>query len=184
MHGERLGDAGRASESPHAHTIAVTISRRLAIAAEEDIRARYDLGRALRAVRDGEPAAVQALEAVADALGVHWTLLRRYVRVATVIPPAQLEAFVALRSQRGMPMTWSHLEHLAEIRSARMRAVFAARIAAEGWSVRALKANVRESKGKHGSAQGTHQTNDSAERTSPSVLVPNIAPLDGRRGAA
>src|SRR5260221_12212086 len=96
-----------------AQAIASTTSRRLAAAADEDMRARYELGLTLRAVRNGESGAEPVLDAVADALGVHPSLLRRYIRVATVITQAQFEVFVAMRNHRGMPMTWSHLEHLA-----------------------------------------------------------------------
>jgi len=126
-----------------AHAVASATSRRLAAAAEQDMRARYDLGRTLRSIREGSCRADSFLDAVAQALAVHPSLLRRYIRVATLIAPSQFEAFASLRDPRGMPLTWSHVEHLADVRSKTQRTLIAEEAVAQSLSVRALRLQIR-----------------------------------------
>jgi hypothetical protein len=140
-----LGAEFAAVVTPDAIGIVATTSRRLAAAAEEELRARYQLGAMLRVARAGESGGAHVLAAVAEALGVHPSLLRRYVRVATAIAPAQFDLLATMRNDLGMPMTWSHFEHLAEIRSAKMRVLMAEHAISNRLSVRALKRRVRRS---------------------------------------
>lgn len=130
--------------APRVDVLVAEYRQRCAAAIEEDMRARYELGRALLEVRQGESRGEHALEAVARALGHHLTLLARYRRVASVIPPKQFEAYVGMRDQYGKPLSWSHVERLAEVRSAKARDALAARIIAEELSVRDVKANIRD----------------------------------------
>ena len=128
---------------PLVRALASTACQQLAAAAAQDMRARYELGRALRTIREGTSPSDPFIEAVAQALGVHPSLLRRYMRVATLISPSQFEVLAAMRDRRGMPMTWSHVEHLADVRSKAQRTLIAEQAIAEGLSVRALRLRIR-----------------------------------------
>jgi hypothetical protein len=118
--------------------IAARAHERLAAAEEEEMRARYELGRTLREISMTESDASRTLEAVASILGRDPSLLRRYMRVASVIPPAQFEAFATMRGNRGLSMSWSHIEHLADVRSMKLRSIIAEQVIAEELSVREL----------------------------------------------
>jgi hypothetical protein len=144
---ERRREAGEERALPPSAAAAVdAFSRRFAAMAEESIRARYELGRMLHEIAAVESVAEHVLQVVAGALDVHPSLLQRYVRVASVILPPGFEIFLALRNPRGRPLTWSHLEHLAEVRSAKLRAILAEQVVAEQLSVRALVACIRSTK--------------------------------------
>ena len=47
--------------------------------------------------------------------------LRRFAQVSDVIPPGEFQWMMRLRSPRGAPLTWSHVELLARLRSAEKR---------------------------------------------------------------
>ncbi|HLK40503.1 MAG TPA: hypothetical protein VKU41_27310 [Polyangiaceae bacterium] len=156
-----------------ANALATAIARRLADAAEEDMRARYDLGRALALVEDDR---TELQNDVANALGVHRSLLRRYARVATVIRPDELDGLVRLRDRVGMPLSWSHIEHLAEITSAKIRESMAKRVIAEGLSVRALRSRLQQGWRSHGPrTRGCDP--GSSERSGPGPVVHSLAAL-------
>ena len=112
-----------------------------------NLRAHYTLGQRLHAIRymsatEGEQAPLQA---VADQLQLDVSVLRRYARVAETIGPSEFEHIVSLRTSRGLPVTWSHIERLAMVRNASNRKNLAEEAAATGLSVRALAAKIRAS---------------------------------------
>jgi hypothetical protein len=127
--------------------IAVTshIFARIAAASVDDVQARYDLGTVLlRLRRDaaGERSR-PAVRALAERLGVDPSALRRYARVAETIGAEELGWLVKLRSARGMPLSWSHLDLLSRVRDAPRRRVLAEAVVAEDLTVRALTIRLR-----------------------------------------
>jgi hypothetical protein len=133
-----------------------------------DVQARYDFGRRLHALRYAQTERVgDSLRSVAELTLMHPSVLRRFARVAEAIHPPELEGLMALRTPRGLPMTWSHLEELTVVRNRARRHDFATTTVAEGLSVRALRRRI------HGpirgatvaqSATGLPRTNDRLAR--------------------
>jgi hypothetical protein len=116
--------------------ITTHIVQRLAAAAVEDMRARYDFGRVLLSVRQGKRGS-GTLTVLADRLGVDPSALRRYARVSDTIPAREFAWLMRLRTVVGAPLTWSHVELLARERSVERRRALATAIAEEALSVRA-----------------------------------------------
>jgi hypothetical protein len=139
----RLGTQGELDSRVGA--ITSHIVRRLADAAVEDMRARYDLGRVLHTLRhqDRRASGTGVLRLLAHQLGVDPSALRRYAQVSDVIAARELDWLMHLRNARGEPLTWSHVEILARVRSPERRRVLAASITREGLSVRALSQRLR-----------------------------------------
>jgi hypothetical protein len=130
---------------PRVDVIASHISRRLADAAVEDMRARYDFGRVLHTLRNRGRGADGAgvLRLLADRLGVDPSALRRYAQVSDVIPSKEFDWMMRLTTSRGEPLTWSHVELLARVRSADRRRQLATAVVREGLAVRGLSERIR-----------------------------------------
>jgi hypothetical protein len=122
--------------------ISLHIAARLTAAAEEDLRARYDIGWVAHVARyEGDGAT--ALKQLRDRFALDETALRRYARVSETLSSSEFKWVVNLRTPRGLPLTWSHLELLQKVRSSPHRRVLATLAARDGWSVRELAARVR-----------------------------------------
>ena len=80
-----------------------------------EIRARYAFARWLHTVRYS-PNALGSMRSIAKRTALHASVLRRFARVAEGVLPSDLEDFTNLRTPRGLPLTWSHLEELATMR--------------------------------------------------------------------
>ena len=121
------------------------IVRRLADAAVEDMRARYDFGRVLLTLRSESrnPAGAGVLRLLANQLEVDPSALRRYAQVSEVIAAREFDWLMGLSTRRGAPLTWSHIEILARVRSPEQRRQLAAASAREGLSVRGLTERLR-----------------------------------------
>ena len=117
---------------------------RIAAASEEDARARYDFGRILHHLRYGDAGSTSfPVRELAIRLGVDSSALHRCARVSEAILPAEFDWLVRLRTERGMPLTWSHIERLACERNATRRRRLAETAVRDQSSVRALSARVR-----------------------------------------
>jgi hypothetical protein len=131
--------------APQTWAAAVQIANRLADAAVEDLRARYELGRLVHRLRyDGaEPQAMRAIAKLASACGLRVATLRRYARVTEMIRPLEFDELTRTRGTRGPSLTWSHIEELAEARNSEVRRKCAEAAVTESLSVSALRARVR-----------------------------------------
>ncbi|HEY1690875.1 MAG TPA: hypothetical protein VGG39_01860 [Polyangiaceae bacterium] len=125
--------------------IASHIVQRLADAAIDDMRARYDFGRILHELRSERRGAGQtgAVRILAERLGVDASALRRYAQVSAVIPEREFDWMMRLGNERGEPLTWSHIELLARVLDVEKRRQLASAVAREGLSVRALLGRLR-----------------------------------------
>jgi hypothetical protein len=123
-------------------TAASRLIKRVALVARDDIRARYAIGQLVHGLRyecsDNETA--HALGRLSAALNLKPSTLRRYARVTETISREELAEYV---DQDGMPLTWSHLEELAEARSMSVRRRCAELAASEKLSVSALRKRIR-----------------------------------------
>ena len=121
------------------------IVHRLADAAVEDMRARYDLGRMLLTLREQRRrgGGTGTLLRLAEHMGVDPSALRRYAHVCETIAADEFEALTRLRTGRGGTLTWSHVELLSRAKCAERRRALAAAVAAEELSVRALSDRLR-----------------------------------------
>ena len=61
------------------------------------------------------------MRVLAGRLGVDATALRRYAQVSEVIGASEFDWMMHLSTPRGAPLTWSHIEVLARVRSAEHR---------------------------------------------------------------
>jgi len=138
-------NAANSGLDPRIEAIASHIGRRLADAAVEDMRARYDFGRVLHTLRNRGRGleGAGALRVLAGRLAVDPSALRRFAQVSDVIPPGEFQWMMRLRSPRGAPLTWSHVELLARLRSAEKRRALATAVVEEELSVRALFQRLR-----------------------------------------
>jgi hypothetical protein len=118
---------------------------RLADAAIEDIKARYDLGEVVCTLRRIMPRGAAAVEvkSIAKVMGVHASALRRYARVTEAIDGHEFAQLLRLRTGRGMSLTWSHVEHLALVHEPVRRRALALAAVHESLSVRALAQRIR-----------------------------------------
>jgi hypothetical protein len=117
----------------------------LVAAVIEDVQARYELGQLSHQIRydsSGE-LSCRTLELLARTVHVHVSSLRRYARVTEAIGPDQFTELVTLRNRNGWPLTWSHIELLAEIRDARLRRRHVEETLSSALSVRDLARRVR-----------------------------------------
>jgi hypothetical protein len=130
---------------PRVGVIATHIVARLADAAIEDMRARYDFGRVLHMLRKSGRGAsgAGALRRLAERLGVDPSALRRYAQVSEIISPREFAWMMRLTNKRGEPLTWSHVELLARERDPERRRELATAIGTESLAVRELAARVR-----------------------------------------
>lgn len=152
------GDDGAKDELPsqaglqnRVKAIARHAIARLADANVLDMSARYDLARALHEFRCGKGrlSVAQTMATVSSELGVHTSALRRWMRVAGTIPPREFGDYISYRTRSGTPLTWSHVELIAEVTPARARRAVARECVECDLSVRSLAARVRTGRGRN-----------------------------------
>ena len=131
---------------PRIEAVTTHIVHRLAAAAVDDMRARYDFGRVLQSLRQHRSKAggVGALRLLSKRLGVDPSALRRYARVSETISSREFGWLMKQRTPRGAPLTWSHVELLSRERDPDRRTALATMAAAEDLSVRALASRINE----------------------------------------
>jgi hypothetical protein len=130
----------RAALDPRLSTIVGHVVQRLAAAAEEDLQARYDLGEVVLSLRGvGSRSAIRLL---AEHLGSDASALRRYARVTRTIGADEFRWLVSLRTPRGVPLSWSHVELLAQDPDLERRKGLAAAVTREDLTVRQLAARL------------------------------------------
>jgi hypothetical protein len=132
--------------SPALRAIVGHVVGRLAAAVVEEAHARFALGHivgaALRArAPDGDAA---RLEDIAASLQRDVSDLRRWARIAAAIRAEEFAWLTSLRTPRGMPLTWSHIEALSRVRPLRLRREVAREASIQDLSVRRLQSRVRE----------------------------------------
>jgi hypothetical protein len=112
---------------PEFWVTATGLLHRIAEAAVEDTRARYELGRLVHHLRYDCSDAVSAriLARLGHSLGLTPGTLRHYARVSAVIGPIEFDQYMHLRRPHGMPLRWSHIEELSEARNVDVRRRFA-----------------------------------------------------------
>jgi hypothetical protein len=123
------------------HELVAPFLERIASAAVDDMRARYDFGGVLGALREVR-GAEGLVDMIARRLEVDASALRRYARTHEVIPATEFEWLMGLRTRLGDAITWSHVELLAREPDKKKRMALARSIAREDLSVRALSARV------------------------------------------
>jgi hypothetical protein len=130
---------------PQIYAAASQIADRMAEAAAEDLRARYELGRLVHRLRyeSSDHDAMRAISKLGAASGLALATLRRYARVTEMIRPVEFHEMTRARGPRGPSLTWSHIEELAEARSTEVRRRCAEAAVNESLSVSALRARVR-----------------------------------------
>lgn len=117
----------------------------MAVAAIAELRAQYDIGQHVHRLRYPSPGEVVGSQALADLgrrLNLHPSALRRRARVSERIRPDEFEVLIGLRSARGLPLTWSHLELLALVRGRTQRESLARKIVAGDIGIRQCSALV------------------------------------------
>jgi hypothetical protein len=146
---------------PRIQAIALHVVHRLAEVGVEDVQSRYNLGCVAHQIRydsSGQFARC-ALAEFADAVHLSVNVLRRYARVSETIGAHELAEFLAWRTRCGLPLTWSHLERLSEVRGKGARRRWAEEAIREALSVRELERRLRRlrcsrrSRGVHGRGQ-------------------------------
>jgi len=127
--------------SPHLCVAAERIVNRIAQAAIEDMRARYEIGEVAHQIRyNSENRDTSALlRGLARLLNMDASRLRRYARVAESIRATEFAALLGLRGYCGLPLTWSHVELIAQGRTAAGRRQVAEDVLSGMLSVRALR---------------------------------------------
>jgi hypothetical protein len=125
--------------------LATQIADRIAQAAVDDIRARYELGRLVHRLRydDSGNEVLQDVSGLGAACGLAAATLRRYARVSETIKPSEFDELTRQRGPRGPSLTWSHIEELAEARNSAVRRKCAEAAVTESLSVSTLRARVR-----------------------------------------
>jgi hypothetical protein len=127
------------AESPHPPSIVTRLLGTIATAALADLQAKYEVGcvaHRLRYPAPDEPDDPDRLVNLGTRLGLDASSLRRRARVVETIDPEEFAAITAMRTRRGQPLSWSHLELLATLRSRKRRLEVAQRCADEDLSVR------------------------------------------------
>jgi hypothetical protein len=120
---------------------------RMGNAAVEEMRARYSLGQLVHGLRYNPsrsgtlPNLVRFAAAREFRLGA--ATLRRLARVSEAIGPMEFDRLMQLRCVDGLPLTWSHVEELAEVRSAEQRRRYAEFAVSRMLPVRALRSCIR-----------------------------------------
>lgn len=123
------------------HELVAPFLERVASATVDDMRARYDFGGVLGAIREVR-GAEGLVDLIAQRLEVDASALRRYARTHDVIPAGEFEWLMGLRTRLGGSITWSHVELLAREPDKKKRMALARAIAREDLSVRDLSARV------------------------------------------
>jgi CheY-like chemotaxis protein len=133
-----------AAEEPRSS--AVRLVTGMADAGVADLRAQYAIGTFVHGLRypgateDHSPGEFADL---AQRLGLHPSALRKRARVSETIQPEEFEGLVGLRTARGLPLTWSHMEKLALVRVRSHRGAIARQIVEQDLSVRESASLVR-----------------------------------------
>ena len=119
--------------------------QRIAEAILSEIEARYEIGKFVHALRyaNARAAGAAPLLMLSERLHLDSSVLRRYARVTEVIRPSELRSFTSLRTPRGLPMTWSHLECLSTVRHLGRRTELTIIAATDELSVRELALRIR-----------------------------------------
>lgn len=116
------------------------ICEALAIAGTEDAKVRHRLGALVNAIQDdADKYGKRGVEQLAVALGYDKTLLYRHAKVAACWSSKELSELLRRESATGLPISFSHLQLLATVTSARKRNDYIEAVLAEGLSVRDLK---------------------------------------------
>jgi len=131
----------RCSDCPYAK-IANQIVERLAQAMRADIVAKFSVGdeiHSMRTTRGGQ----QAIRGLARHLALDEGRILRMARVSERFTRKERDALLSIVDGRGLPLTWSHLEELQRVRSARLRSDLAREALRDHLSVRELRGRVR-----------------------------------------
>jgi hypothetical protein len=125
---------------PRIDAVTTHIVHRLAAAAVDDMRARYDFGRVLQSLRRSreQAGATGTMRLLSKRLGVDPSALRRYARVSETISSREFAWLMKQRTPRGATLTWSHVELLSRERDPNQRQALALAVVTEDLSVRAL----------------------------------------------
>jgi len=121
--------------------VALHIRARFTEVALTELCARYDLGRLMHLLRYGEGWR-EHTSLLAECFGLHSSVLRRVARVSEAIDAQDFRLICSLRDPRGSPLSWSHLEVLADIRSPSRRRHVAEAACSGQLTVRQLRASV------------------------------------------
>jgi hypothetical protein len=121
--------------------VTMHIMLRLATAAADEVQARYDFGIVLLTLREAH-AGRSALRVLAERYRFDPSALRRYARVCSAIFPDEFTWLAGLRTCRGMPLSWSHIELLAREPSRQRRKELAIAVLEDDLSVRELSARL------------------------------------------
>jgi hypothetical protein len=153
MSNEKIaGDCSRNEESsstrkergaipPRVQAVALHLRLRIVESAIGDIRARYDLGTLVHELR--YRFGTMPVKELARLQNMAPATLRRLARVTETICSTEFDEYLALRNVCGQPLTWSHIEELAESRSVEVRRRCARQVLSEGLSIAALRALLR-----------------------------------------
>lgn len=115
------------------------IRKDLAKAVKVDAGIRHRIGTAVKQVRDRAKYGAGAMKELERAFGFDANTLRRFEAVAETWTRGELRSLLAKKNANGVPLTWSHLEALAEEQVAQRREKFIVKALEKGWSVRDLR---------------------------------------------
>ena len=120
------------------------LKKKLAGSEKQDAQVRYEVGRVVAKVRGLRARyGSNAVGQLERALGLDENTLRRYERIASTWTPARFSALMTRTTPYGRPLSWSHLDVLAEVADAKRREVLLDEALREGLSVRQLASRVR-----------------------------------------
>ncbi len=120
------------------------LKKMLASSEKQDTQGRYEIGRVVAKVLGAGPRyGSNAVGQLERALGLDENTLRRYGRIASTWTPARFSALLKRTNPYGRPLSWSHLDVLAEVADAKRREVLLDEALREGLSVRQLASRVR-----------------------------------------
>ncbi|WP_438033677.1 hypothetical protein [Sorangium sp. So ce204] len=116
------------------------IRRELASTGAEDAKVRHRLGALVNAIqKEPNKYGQRGVEQLARALGFDKTLLYRHAKVAECWSSRELSELLRRKSVTGLPISFSHLQLLATVTSAKKRNDYIEAVLTEGLSVRDLK---------------------------------------------
>jgi hypothetical protein len=119
--------------------------RRLEAFRSEELHLRYHLGRVVHRCRydDSLDRGQRTIAQLVAASGVAASTLRRFARVSAAIKPGDFCDILRLRGPAGLPLSWSHIEELAECRNHRFRFECAEEAITRALSVKQLRLHIR-----------------------------------------
>lgn len=106
----------------------------------DDIVNRHAVGIVVQEVRDGAKYGSGAVGKIAHELGVDESTLSRYAKVADAWTKPEIVALAKMKNAHGLPLTWSHLVEIADVKDGRRRRGLVGKVIEEGLSVRGLRA--------------------------------------------